>query len=49
MHTYLKVNLTTSTDCLLKAIKITLRCNNSVFNNKRYPWNQGTAMGPPSA
>ena len=34
-----------STECLLEAIKITLECNNSVFNKKHYRQNQGTAMG----
>ena len=38
--------LSTSTDCLLKAIKITLECNNSTFNNKHYRQNRGMAMGP---
>ena len=34
-----------STDSLLEAIKITLKCNNSTFNNKHYRQNGGTAMG----
>ena len=38
--------LSPSTDCLLEAIKITLECNNSTFNNKHYRQNRGTAMGP---
>ena len=31
--------LSPSTDCLLEAIKITLECNNSTFNNKHYHQN----------
>ena len=38
-----------STDCLLEAIKITLECNNSTFNNKHYRQNRGTAIGPHNA
>ena len=41
--------LSPSTDCLLEAIKITLECNNSTFNNKHYHHNRGTAMGPHNA
>ena len=41
--------LSPSTDCLLEAIKITLKCNNSTFNNKHYRQNRGTAMGPHNA
>ena len=41
--------LSPSTDCLLKAIKITLECNNSTFNNKHYRHNRGTSMGQHSA
>ena len=41
--------LSASTDYLLEAIKITLECNNSTFNNKHYRQNQGTAMGPHNA
>ena len=41
--------LSPSTDCLLEAIKITLECNNSTFNNKHYRQNRGTAMGPHNA
>ena len=41
--------LSPSTDCLLEAIKITLECNNSTFNNKHYHQNRGTAMGPHNA
>ena len=37
--------LSLSTDCLLEAIKITLECNNSTFNNKHYCQNRGMAMG----
>ena len=42
-HTFL------STECLLEAIKITLECNNSIFNKKHYHQNRGTAMGPHNA
>ena len=38
-----------STECLLEAIKITLECNNSIFNKKHYRQNRGTAMGPHNA
>ena len=38
-----------STECLLEAIKITLECNNSIFNKKYYRQNRGTAMGPHNA
>ena len=38
-----------STECLLEAIKITLDCNNSSFNNKHNRQNRGTAMGPHNA
>ena len=41
--------LSAITDCLLEAIKITLECNNSTFNNKHYRQNRGTAMGPHNA
>ena len=41
--------LSPSADCLLEAIKITLECNNSTFNNKHYRQNRGTAMGPHNA
>ena len=41
--------LSPSTECLLEAIKITLECNNSTFNNKHYRQNRGTAMGPHNA
>ena len=34
---------------MLKAIKITLDCNNSLFNNKYHYQSQGTAMGPHNA
>ena len=36
--------LSPSTDCLLEAIKIMIECNNSIFNNKHYLQNRGTAM-----
>ena len=32
-----------STECLLEAIKITLECNNQIFNKKQYRQNRGTA------
>ena len=38
-----------STECLLEAIKITLECNNSIFNKKHYCQNRGTAMGQHNA
>ena len=38
-----------STECLLEVIKITLECNNSVFNKKHNRQNRGTAMGPHNA
>ena len=38
-----------NTDCLLEAIKITLECNNSTFNNKQYHQNRGTALRPHNA
>ena len=38
-----------STECLLEAVKITLECNNSIFNKKHYRQNRGTAMGPHNA
>ena len=41
--------LSPSTECLLEAIKITLECNNSTFNNKHYRQNRGTAIGPHNA
>ena len=41
--------LSPSTDLLLEAIKITLKCNNSIFNNKHYRQNRGMAMGPHNA
>ena len=41
--------LSPSTHCLLEAIKITLECNNSTFNNKHYRQNRGTAMGTHNA
>ena len=41
--------LSPSTDCLLEAIKITLKCNNSTFNNKHYRQNRGKAMRPHNA
>ena len=41
--------LSPSTECLLEAIKITLECNNSTFNNNHYRQNRGTAMGPHNA
>ena len=44
-----RTTLSPSTECLLEAIKITLDCNNSSFNNKHYCQNRGTAMGPHSA
>ena len=34
-----RTTLSPSTDCLLEAIKITLDCNNSSFNNKHYHQN----------
>ena len=37
--------LSPSTDCLLEAIKITLQCNNSTFNNKHYRQNPGQNRG----
>ena len=39
-----RIALSLSTECLLEAIKITLDCNNSSFNNKHYRQNRGTAM-----
>ena len=42
-HTFL------STECLPEAIKITLECNNSIFNKKHYRQNRSTAMGPHNA
>ena len=44
-----RTTLSPSTECLLEAIKITLDCNNSSFNNKHYRQNRGTAMGPHNA
>ena len=41
--------LSPNADCLPEAIKITLKCNNSTFNNKHYCQNRGTAMGPHNA
>ena len=41
--------LSPSNECLLKAIKITLECNNSTFNKKHYRQNRGTAIGPHNA
>ena len=40
-----RTTLSPSTECLLEAIKITLDCNSSSFNNKHYRQNRGTAMG----
>ena len=41
--------LSPSTECLLEAIKITLECNNSTFNNNHYRQYRGTAMGSHNA
>ena len=38
-----------SRECILEAIKITLECNNSIFNGKHYLQIDGTAMGPKNA
>ena len=38
-----------STEYLLEAIKITLECNNSIFNIRHCRQNRGTAMGPHKA
>ena len=38
-----------STECLLEAIEITLECNNSVLNKKRYRQNRVTSIGPHNA
>ena len=46
---YKRTTLSPSAECLLEAIKITLNCNNSLFNNKHYCQNLGTAMGPHSS
>ena len=44
-----RAKLYPSTDCLLEAIKITLKCNNSTFNKKHYRQNRVTALGPHNA
>ena len=33
-------------ECILEALKLCLECNNSVFNEKFYLQEDGTAMGP---
>ena len=38
-----------STDCILEAVEICLKCNHSVFNEKFYLQVHGTAMGPKNA
>ena len=45
----LREKVSSSTECLLEAIKITLECNNSTFNEKHYRQNRGTGMGPHNA
>ena len=44
-----RTTLIPSTECLLEAVKITLDCNNSSFNNKHYRQYRRTAMGPHNA
>ena len=44
-----RAKLYPSTDCLLEAIKITLKCNNSTFNKEHYRQNRGMALGPRNA
>ena len=44
-----RTTLSPSTECFLEAIKITLDCNNSSFNNKHYRQNRETAIGPHNA
>ena len=44
-----RTTLSPSAECLLEAIKITLDCKNSSFNNKYYRQNRGTAMGSHNA
>ena len=38
-------HISPSIECLLEVIKITLECNNSIFNKKHHRQNRGTAMG----
>ena len=45
----LREHTSPSTECLLEAIKITLECNNSIFNKKHNRQNRGTAMGSHNA
>ena len=38
-----------SVDCIMKAIELTFKNNNSTFNGKHYLQKHGTAMGPKNA
>ena len=42
-------HLLPSTSCILEAVKICLKCNHSVFDDKFYLQIHGTAMGPKNA
>ena len=34
------------TTCIIEALKLCLKCNNSIFNNKHFLQSDGTAQGP---